>query len=106
MKLELKLKPKIKTAWIKDLQENSDKQCTLNLKKDDKYCVLGSLCKIDGTNADGFAYTGCGNANEYTAEVLSQYYTERLTVEMFLMQMNDSQHLPFKDLAAWIEENL
>lgn len=109
--------PNVKGAWLAALRSGQYQQATSFLHRliggdSPGYCCLGVLCETQGVPSveeDGMA--AIYDFDEVTASATLPYsFRAKVgltsTEESDLIKLNDEDHLPFGEIADWVQENL
>lgn len=106
------MKPELRDKWAEYLESDRYTQRNGSLKKADGYCCLGVLCNAmdparwEQRGAEAHQYwVYDGNTAALSKKMLQE--ADLLDTDQWkLIVMNDDQKLTFKQIAAWIRENL
>lgn len=107
-----KMDPKIKKQWTKALRSGEYKQGRGKLRTRTGYCCLGVLCDI--TDRGSWSRSDSRWYHRGVSGSLPREIREELLItrenEKRLVEMNDGDDVirkhTFKEIAAWIDENL
>lgn len=111
------MKKALKTKWLKALRSGKYKQtrkgvlCNISVKgKPLSYCCLGVLCEVAGIPAVIKDFTS--KCMEFDGD--ESYLTFKLNRQLGinlkdhdkLVDMNDTSHYNFKQIADWVSKNI
>ena len=107
-----KMNPEYKSKWVSALKSGKYKQGRFALRSlDHKYCCLGVLLDIAGTewilenNDDGYYVPEWASTGYLSLEHRDKFNISGETMDT-LTKLNDQDRASFEEIAYWIEENL
>ena len=105
----MKIGPKTKTKFVEALRSGRYKRCTGQIRKGDRYCLLGVLADIVEPNgwSEGYGgeYRHKGHLIDLSPETAKRCGIDGEAREKFV-NLNDECRWTFKRSADWIERNL
>lgn len=97
--------------FIEALESGKYRQIPSSLRIEDRYCAMGVACDVSGVGQwvnknVAYAYE---SDSEWDSQLLApgeviDYYGFRDSTVDYIMEMNDSQNLTFKDIAARLRD--
>jgi len=97
----------LKAEWVKALRSGEYKQGRLRLQRGDSYCCLGVLCEVAGVAIPRNGIDlDCLSLRKFGDECGLLTKTSHISLQGRLIQLNDSDLLPFPAIADWIEANV
>ena len=103
------MKADIKTRWVEALRSGHYKQGKGQLRPtSDSYCCLGVLCDImnpEGWTLDDGLYIFEDRFFGVLSPELRSKTGVNQKIHSTVMDMNDIEKKPFKEIAQWIQEN-
>jgi hypothetical protein len=107
-----KMNPRVKAKWIAALRSGDYKQGRGQLRTTrNKFCCLGVLCNIHAQEHPEIAEKQRA-PDRYMCHVgtlpncVFEWASITIDYETRLIDMNDTNGITFKQIAAWIEKNL
>jgi hypothetical protein len=100
----------LRDEWVKALRSGEYAKGTGQLRKADRYCCLGVLCRVVGLRPEQIDDYGNLDNSELTREIrdangLGRYEVDSNSFQRKLARMNDEGE-KFTAIADWIESNV
>ena len=101
---------RVKRRWVEALRGGEYAQCRISLRRGNSFCAMGVLHDIiDPTGWDeyeGFSYRDGETFYAQTTPQILTDYGIPTQIKRDVVEMNDSQHRKFPEIADYIEQAL